>query len=235
MAFELLSGIPLYVKETKPPVLDSSAPLRFFNFVSEYEPESESESESELRSRSGSGSEIAASEIEAAPGSEIEAAPDSEVESEAQRLAPPTPEVSGDVPPPQGKIIYTFQYDLESVWWIILWTLLARVAHAPGQNYAPFIFVNRLENTPERQSIFSVQGRLRSQLTSNLHTDLRSRFAGPMDDFCTELRQAYREREQAEEVMEPTSYAKIYNTMMLFLTHCNRSSIEGVPDLVSLL
>ncbi len=154
--------------------------------------------------------------------------------SEAEYPGPLTPEISGNLCLRRGEIIYNFQYDLESVWWIVLWTLLVRIAHTPGQNYAPLIFVNRLENTPERQSIFLAQGRLRSQLTEVLHKDLQLRFAGLMDASCTKLRQAYRKREQAEEVMQPASYAKIYTTMMLFLKFCRRRSKKGVPDLVSL-
>ncbi len=55
-----------------------------------------------------------------------------------------------------------------------------------------------------------------------------------MDASCTKLRQAYHKREQAEEVMQPASYAKIYTAMMLFLKFCRRRSTKGVPGLVSL-
>ncbi len=106
------------------------------------------------------------------PQSESNSASESQVESEAQHPGPSTLEESGDLPPHQDKIIYTFHYDLESVWWINLWTSLVWIAHTRTKLCTPH-FVDRLENTPERTRIFLVPGLLRSQLTNVLHKDLR--------------------------------------------------------------
>jgi len=129
--------------------------------------------------------------------------------------------------------MYTFQYDLESVWWIVLWTLLARVAHWPGQEYAFTIYVNKLENTPERQRIFLKRGHLLSKLKEKLHTEL-SPFAEVMEDACTDLWRAYIDREKNGHVREPLSYAEIHVTMMGSMVKCMDCMREGMPSLVSL-
>ncbi len=113
----------------------------------------------------------------------------------------PVPKVS-DVPaPPRDKIVYNFQYDLESVWWIVLWTFLARVAYAPGQDYAPLVYVNRLENTTERQLIFLTESYLLLQkkvFRNDLHP-----FLPPMVNVCNELRRADKKREGAPNSVHP--------------------------------
>jgi len=135
----------------------------------------------------------------------------------------------------RNAIIYNFQYDLESVWWIILWTLLARIAHAPGQEYAFRIYVNKLENTPERQCIVLIRGHLLSKLRAALHDDL-SGFAKIMDEFSTELWSTYVDRERKNQVKEPSSYVAIYTTVMTLLVDCMDLLIAGerIPALVSL-
>ncbi len=149
-----------------------------------------------------------------------------------QKLGP-APEVS-DVPaPPRDKIVYNFQYDLESVWWIVLWTFLARVAYAPGQDYAPCVYINRLENTTERQLIFLTEDYLLSQkkvFDNDLHP-----FLPLMVDFCNELRRTYKKREEDGKVMDPMSYVQTYINMAVFLTYCvSISSNQRVPDLICL-
>lgn len=143
----------------------------------------------------------------------------------------PVPKVS-DVPaPPRDKIVYNFQYDLESVWWIVLWTFLARVAYAPGQDYAPCVYINRLENTTERQLIFLTEDYLLSQ-KKVFHNDLHP-FLPLMADICNELRRAYKKREEDGKVMDPKSYAQIYINMLSFLANCaSISSNQRVPFLI---
>ncbi len=144
---------------------------------------------------------------------------------------PPARKVRRAQAPRRGQVIYNFQYDLESVWWIILWTLLARVTHAPGQKYALEIYVNRLANSKERQRVFLDRGYLQETLERGvLHDDLRL-FGSLMGEFGTKLRTAYVERK--EQVMDPKTYVEIYTFMMMFLRECMWHSMkQRVPDLV---
>ncbi len=148
-----------------------------------------------------------------------------------EQVGRPAPKVS-TAPASQNGVVYNFQYDLESVWWIILWTFLARVAHVPGQEYALCVYVNRLENTTERQLIILSAGYLTSK-RKKFHKGLRP-FVPYMAGLCNDLRRAYTYREEAGQVMDPASYVEIYLIMGGFLADCVGLLNEEVPDLVCL-
>lgn len=137
-----------------------------------------------------------------------------------QPLAPNTAKIQIPSPAKHPKsIIYTFQYDLESVLWIILWTLLARVVHPPGQKYVPELYVNKLKNAPERYYIVFVRDHLLSVLQDKLHHGL-SDLAPIIANFGNRFWSAYVKREQNDQVREHTSYAEIYTEMMVFFLDC---------------
>lgn len=48
------------------------------------------------------------------------------------------------------QLLYNFQHDLESLWWIALWVILVRIGQEASQLYARTIYISRLICTPER-------------------------------------------------------------------------------------
>ncbi|KAH9487304.1 hypothetical protein JR316_0001374 [Psilocybe cubensis] len=47
-------------------------------------------------------------------------------------------------------VIYNFQHDLESLWWVLVWSLTARVSHQPSRTWANQVFQHDVVPTPER-------------------------------------------------------------------------------------
>lgn len=55
------------------------------------------------------------------------------------------------VTPKQNQmIVYNFQHDLESIWWIFIWTATSRVPHGPSMNFANKIFKHTTTLSKER-------------------------------------------------------------------------------------
>ncbi|KAJ3575710.1 hypothetical protein NP233_g915 [Leucocoprinus birnbaumii] len=50
---------------------------------------------------------------------------------------------------------YRFDYDLESIWWIILWTLLSRVLHGPAQALSCEVFTYAARPSTKKTDIFT--------------------------------------------------------------------------------
>lgn len=101
------------------------------------------------------------------------------------------PELPTGTPYP---VVYNFQHDLESLWWIALWILTARVDHPASQLYAQLIFINGLQCSNERANVFTREDHLAAQLREVLHEKLHS-FIGYSADFGKLLWSAYMQRE----------------------------------------
>lgn len=88
----------------------------------------------------------------------------------------PTRNVLAEEPGPPMKtpdpVVYNFQHDLESLWWIILWILTTRVDHLDSQLYAQSIFINELGCSNERANIFTPGEYLADRLREVLHHTL---------------------------------------------------------------
>jgi hypothetical protein len=80
-------------------------------------------------------------------------------------LFAPKPEKNG----PQ--VIYNFQHDLESVWWILMWTLIARVLYRPSSDFANMIFKNQTSLWHEREMCITqnITKTLTTYLEPSLH------------------------------------------------------------------
>ncbi|KAH9487297.1 hypothetical protein JR316_0001367 [Psilocybe cubensis] len=49
-----------------------------------------------------------------------------------------------------NSVIYNFQHDLESLWWVLVWSLTARVSHQPSRTWANEVFQHDVVPTSER-------------------------------------------------------------------------------------
>ncbi|KAH9485687.1 hypothetical protein JR316_0002597 [Psilocybe cubensis] len=66
----------------------------------------------------------------------------------------------GDVssqPDPTRHVIHNFQHDLESLWWILLWTVTCRIDSEAAFAYGRPIFVNQIIPTHERRKCFKAK------------------------------------------------------------------------------
>ncbi|KAF4582549.1 hypothetical protein EYR38_002675 [Pleurotus pulmonarius] len=55
---------------------------------------------------------------------------------------------------PPIPLVYNFQHDLESIWWLFLWTITCRVSHTPSIGYGRDIFRNTLQLSSQRSRCF---------------------------------------------------------------------------------
>lgn len=77
---------------------------------------------------------------------EADAERDRQLISQYQGIARTKP-----IPTQQPKmVIHNFQHDVESLWWISLYTATARIEHAPSQQYAKKIFQHRTDLWDDR-------------------------------------------------------------------------------------
>lgn len=51
-------------------------------------------------------------------------------------------------------IVHNFQHDVESIWWIALWTLTSRVGYHPAKEYANTVFQTTLDLSATRSHAF---------------------------------------------------------------------------------
>ncbi|KXN86767.1 hypothetical protein AN958_09648 [Leucoagaricus sp. SymC.cos] len=135
---------------------------------------------------------------------------------------------------PWPTVVYNFQYDLESVWWIALWCLLVCVNHPPSRDCAPTIYENTINYVPtERRLIFTRDNYLSKKLQKVLFSKfepLRKHLVNWRDILYSH----YLQREAKDEVMIPVSYAKIFELVITIAEDLCKdcSGIEDLPAFI---
>ena len=102
---------------------------------------------------------------------------------------------------------YRFEYDLESLWWILLWACLFRIPYRPAQDFGAQVFTYTLVPSQERTDVMEtlhsmkIQRSLPPQLKGlvpfihALHAWLHYSYASaPPDDvdgYLTEIHQSF--------------------------------------------
>ncbi|PPQ88974.1 hypothetical protein CVT25_005073 [Psilocybe cyanescens] len=111
-------------------------------------------------------------------------------------------------------IVHNFQHDLESVWWIILWTITCRVAGNPAQLFGQQIFHNSIRVSPARGLAFRkpIQVKLEQCLGP-----LATTFPIRMESIRMAMYQAYVAREREGKLREVASFAAIHQSFEEFL------------------
>lgn len=112
-------------------------------------------------------------------------------------------------------VVHNFQHDLESVWWIVLWTCTLRVNYEPSRTWARTIFRNSNKLCRERELCFTspIRGTLRKKLQANLKV-----FAAPLDKIRNHLKTTYQTRERKNQLEVPGSYARIHRLFVKFFS-----------------
>ncbi|KAF9539352.1 hypothetical protein CPC08DRAFT_498864 [Agrocybe pediades] len=123
------------------------------------------------------------------------------------------------------RVVHNPQHDIESLWWLALWTLTLRVNHtSSSRKWAFSIFQHTLVPSTQRRDAFNFD--IEHNLFKYLHKDLREPFAMAIGNFRALLHFSYRVREQKDLVLELTTYAQAYGYADNFFKkiHADRES-----------
>lgn len=135
------------------------------------------------------------------------------------------PTKSQNNPPPEAEpkkmVMFRFQHDLESVWWIMLWFVTLHVKHGDSQTWAKDVFQYSFKPSSYRGEVFTKSGRLVSGLRGCIHHNLQGCIR-PLDEMRKFLVDSYLDPVTFKkmEASEPYAdvYAKVYQVALGFLS-----------------
>lgn len=70
-----------------------------------------------------------------------------------------------------GNVIHNPQHDLESLWWLFLWSITARVNNVQSREFVKKIFVNNTDDSRSRESCLQMPAPFEDYLDERLHAD----------------------------------------------------------------
>ncbi|KAF4581317.1 Peroxisomal membrane protein PAS20 [Pleurotus pulmonarius] len=117
-------------------------------------------------------------------------------------------------------VVYNFQHDLESVWWILLWSATSRVSHTPSIDWSRDIFRNTM--TPSQARLDCLLLSIAATLKANLHPSLQS-FVAPLEVLRTNIYTEYIERRNVQAMSDHTSYIRIHRIFDAFFNSIRRT------------
>ncbi|KAF8636246.1 hypothetical protein AX17_003731 [Amanita inopinata Kibby_2008] len=118
-------------------------------------------------------------------------------------------------------IRHNFQHDLESLWWVLLWTVTQGINHEPSRTFASEIFRNEAEPPPARADVFLDSRYLMMRLDESLHPGVQE-FSIPFVTAIISLREGYRTREMEEKLDDIGSYSNAYRKMGIILKNLKK-------------
>ena len=110
-------------------------------------------------------------------------------------------------------IVYNFQHDLESIWWIFVWTATSRVVHEPSINFANKIFKNTTTLSKERADCMIKD--IFGPLNDCLEPSLRG-LALPLDKLRKLMFAHYVRRAKEDKIYDLGSYTKVHYAFASF-------------------
>ncbi|KAF8176470.1 hypothetical protein BJ912DRAFT_1045964 [Pholiota molesta] len=131
------------------------------------------------------------------------------------------PETTVTQSAPEQVIIYNFQHDLESVWWILLWTLTSRVPYEPSTDFAKKVFQNRTTMWMERKNCIMYD--ISRPLTACLEPSLCP-FAAPLENARNTMFKYYVVRAKEKKLFDLEWYRKIHQYFAIFFRAVNKGS-----------
>lgn len=133
--------------------------------------------------------------------------------------------------------MYRFIHDLESLWWIVLWILTARVDHPESNEWAANVYAYVLSPTNTRRDVFETDGELASALERVLHPKLGSCIY-KLEYLRTALLGAYLSEDLFNNKHDPKAYIKVYKSVMselgLLLVEMAKAKVPLIPSSPSL-
>ncbi|KAH9485693.1 hypothetical protein JR316_0002604 [Psilocybe cubensis] len=109
-------------------------------------------------------------------------------------------------------VIHNFQHDLESLWWILLWTVTCRIDSEAAYAYGRPIFVNQIIPTDERQDCFNAESILDEleQFLPAPKSEDEDTFAEMIDNLRNFMNDAYVARVSEGNQNKPEHYVEIF-------------------------
>ncbi|KAF4623621.1 hypothetical protein D9613_001484 [Agrocybe pediades] len=110
--------------------------------------------------------------------------------------------------PAKMHVTHNFQHELESLWWIILYELTARIYHRLSMEYAETIFKNTVAPISARMN--AIHNPIDDKLNEVL-AETAKLFIDPVERLRWALMVEYKEREEAAQLENPESYIVIHD------------------------
>ncbi|KAH9485716.1 hypothetical protein JR316_0002629 [Psilocybe cubensis] len=110
-------------------------------------------------------------------------------------------------------VAHNFQHDLESIWWLLLWTMACRIDCKSSHAWARPIFQNVEDLTEERAHCFCYP--INQAISVSFHKDI-SEFAKPMEKVRLIMHTAYFDRVSLRRHFAPAAYVKFHRLFRLF-------------------
>ncbi|EAU89819.2 other/FunK1 protein kinase [Coprinopsis cinerea okayama7 len=158
-------------------------------------------------------------DVGAPPSSQITGTPPfmaCEIHTSKYLLPPPTLEripPGGKVPVvprPKGPVVYHYQHDLESLWWIVLWIVTMRVRQNLPRRFGEAMFLSEagMRNGLARTTLFSECIADDDMFLESLPPSLES-LAVPLENLRYDLYAAYTSRNQEDRINDIGTYSYI--------------------------
>lgn len=125
-----------------------------------------------------------------------------------------------DPQPPEQPLVYNFQHDLESLWWIFLWTVLSRVPHQASVMYGKTIFQNTMILSAARSQCFLEE--IGTHLEQCLHSPLKL-LSAPLEMLRRIMHSAYVERRRDGKLTDIASYVAVHRCFVQFFNRIKTS------------
>ncbi|KAG9218182.1 hypothetical protein CCMSSC00406_0010224 [Pleurotus cornucopiae] len=119
--------------------------------------------------------------------------------------------------PPEPPPVYNFQHDLESIWWIFVWTITCRVSHEPSIAFGRTIFQNLME--PPLARLRFLEDTITQRFMGCLLSPLQQ-LAGPLEVLRSFMVVAYTYRRKANGL---SSYVKAHQGFVIFFEKVKQS------------
>ncbi|TFY70853.1 hypothetical protein EVG20_g2145 [Dentipellis fragilis] len=126
-------------------------------------------------------------------------------------------------------MIHNFEHDLESFFWLLLWTITIRTGNANTQNLVASIFLQSSQCSTDRENAITDGDELMDGLESSISQELKE-IVEPIAALRDILMRGYLKRKQAFGDLK--KYSKLYGHVRKALGHCLRiAEGPGVPSL----
>jgi hypothetical protein len=139
-------------------------------------------------------------------------------------------------------VIHNFSHDVESFYWLLLWTLTGRINHPASLAMARRVFQDTTHCSEDRITCLEKNELFKTEL-ENLHPSLKHRLVtGSLNGIRSVLYKAYTRRADPRNL---ASYTALYDAMRQAITRCHEHVLakaeearddldadERVPDLI---
>ncbi|TFY70847.1 hypothetical protein EVG20_g2144 [Dentipellis fragilis] len=126
-------------------------------------------------------------------------------------------------------MIHNFEHDLESFFWLLLWTITVRTGDINTQNLVSSIFLQSSQCSPDREKAITDSRGLISGLNTNISQELKE-LVEPVARLRRALMWGYVNRKQA--FSDLATYSPLYGHVRKALGQCLRiAEGPGVPSL----